>query len=248
MRYGLVLLIGLAAVGCGAQKTDEAPGSPREVASSTRAAEAPEESEPAAAPSTAPATDPFGDRQKVRELRDLWDSKSYAYMIPSAETLLGRTSLDATLRMEVCHLLARAYAGLGETAKAEEAEKKFRQLREEYQKGEEGPRQLQLRASARGFAGELRKKRLEALPPDERVRQSDVIAGKLDGAADDAVFEVDSENGGRIHFSKDGKALEQKLAGVKVQGEEPVICLDPEFGYYYAIEEEPPPPAAGDVR
>ncbi|MBI4866152.1 MAG: hypothetical protein HY816_04295 [Candidatus Wallbacteria bacterium] len=187
--------------------------------------------------------DSMGDRRKLTELRDLWDARQYAYIVPMAEALSGRPNLDPLVRLEVCWLLTQAYQGTGERDKASEALKKYEKLKEELVKGDLTRTEGGTRTTVQRLVGEIRKRRQENLAPEDRQRQNELVAEKLAAAGEGAVVELEADTGGKIYCSKDADALARQLSGSKHHGQEPVISHDTEFDYYFAIEEEQAAPA-----
>ncbi|MBI3893179.1 MAG: hypothetical protein HY303_16795 [Candidatus Wallbacteria bacterium] len=251
----LAASLALLAWGCGEKKEAPEAGEPvREAASAgTSPATEVESAGPSRPASAAAETDTMGDQRKLKELRDLWEAKQFAYIIPMAEGLAGRPNLDPLTRLEVCWLLAQAYAGAGEAQKAAEASKRYDKLKEEFLKSDTGKSEAGTRGAVQRLVGDVRKKRQENLAPEDRHRQNEQLREKLDGAPAGTVVEVEAETGGKIYCSRDADALVQRLSGTKLRGQDPVISHDTEFDYYFAIEEDqaapsPEPPAGGGGR
>lgn len=238
----IVLLLGLcpSLAGCCRSPDVARP----EAVTAGGAAGADESSAAAAAETTATTAtaendDPMGDRAKLKDLQEQWESKNYSYIIPDAQALLGRPDLEPTLRLQVCFLLAQAYSGAGETAKAAETMERYVKLREQLIQSEALQAQKAVRTSAQGIVSRLLEKHRGK--PGVEVRQSEVLEARLKGVEAGTIVELEADSGGKIFCCSDAQALEAKLAGVRQGGEELVIQHDTEFDFYFAIQEEPPP-------
>jgi hypothetical protein len=240
LTIALLLGLGLSLAGC--CRSTEAPA-PEEVPA--EAAVAVDEASEAAAgettATTAPASeddDPMGDRAKLRDLQEQWEAKNYAYIVPPAQALMGRPDLDPALRLQVCFLLAQAYSGAGDAAKAAETMERYAKLREQILQSEAMRAQKAVRTSAQGIVSRLLEQHRQ---PGSEKRQSEVLEARLKGVEPGTIIELEADSGGKIFCCSDAQALEAKLAGVRQGGEELVVQHDTEFDFYYAIQEEPPP-------
>ena len=184
----------------------------------------------------------FSIKNKLGEVRYLYEHGQEAYAVKQAEGLLSQLKPNSRNRLELHFLMARCYERLGEHKERKRHDKAFRDLLEQFGKSKEHQQSMREGKEIRQLI-------------DKSIAMAEPTRPKASFDEDDIMFnvrcarrlqrvsaeQVIHENlaAGQIYYSRTADEVKKHVAsasGVKV--EEVVVQRDPRFGFYFCIIEE----------
>jgi len=241
--FVVVVALCVAAGGCGRPRDD---GTARPTATTTGVGPSVTTTEPADDDGDdMKLSEIFSLKNKVDEVRYLYEHGQPSYAVRQAEGLLSQLPPNSRERLELHFLMARCYERLGEDGSRKQHDKAFRQMLEEMGNSAEHKQAMRDGANLRVLV-----QRSIDMGASTAARpaggEDDVMfnvrcANRLQRVSTDQVLHENIEPDGEIYYGRKGDEVrEQAASGMGCSADDVVIQRDPRFDFYFCIVEKKP--------